>query len=363
MSEEKWQDTSSQLIDMISDAFHRNAQLNIIGGGTKSFLGSLASSSVGSIETSGHCGVLVYEPKELVLQARCGTPITEIEEILSGHGQMLGFEPPHFGEGATLGGVVAAGLSGPVRPYSGAARDFVLGVSLVNGKAEQISFGGRVMKNVAGYDVSRLMCGALGTLGLLLDVSLKVIPRPQYEMTCCLDMQADEALAEMLALSRASTPVTGTCYIDHVLYVRLAGNESSVRAAQKSLGGEEHDHGKLFWYQLREQEMSFYSSEEDIWRLSVPPSTPIDKSAPYLIEWGGAQRWYRELDRDKAQQLAGNGHATLFRTAFRPASRTASSEVDRFHPLSPELAEIHLGLKSAFDPARIFNPGRMYADI
>jgi glycolate oxidase FAD binding subunit len=359
MSEEKWQDTSSQLTDTVSDAFHHNRQLNIIGGGTKSFLGSPASNVTGVIETSSHSGVLVYEPKELVLQTRCGTPISEIEEILSGQGQMLGFEPPHFGEGATLGGTVAAGLSGPVRPYSGAVRDFVLGVNLINGKAEQISFGGRVMKNVAGYDVSRLMVGAMGTLGLLLDVSLKVIPHPQYEITCCFEMAPDEALAKMLALSRVSIPVTGTCYFDQLLYVRLAGNEASVRAAQKSLGGEEHDRGKLFWRDLREQDMSFFSPEEDLWRLSVAPSTPIDTSAAYLIEWGGAQRWYRQLDKDKAERLAESGHATLFRTAFR----AASSSVDRFQALSPEIAGIHLSLKSTFDPARVFNPGRMYADI
>jgi glycolate oxidase FAD binding subunit len=355
MSEENWQDTSSQLIETVSDAWRHNKQLNITGGNTKSFLGSPASRSEVSITTTSHRGIMAYEPKELVLQARCGTPIAVIEETLSEQGQMLGFEPPHFGDCATLGGTVAAGLSGSARPYSGAVRDFVLGVNLINGKAEEISFGGQVMKNVAGYDVSRLMVGAMGTLGLLLDVSLKVIPLPQHEITCCFEMQPDEALAKMLALSRASIPVTGTCYLNQLLYVRLAGNEASVRATQKSLGGEEHD--RLFWRDLREQELSFYSGQEDIWRISVSPSTAINTGAPYLIEWGGAQRWYQRLDREEARHLAedGSGHATLF--------RTSSSAADRFHPLSAGLAEIHLGLKNAFDPGRVFNPGRMYADI
>ncbi|MDK1024974.1 MAG: glycolate oxidase subunit GlcE [Gammaproteobacteria bacterium] len=356
MSEEKWQDTSSQLIETVSDAYHHNKQLNITGGGSKSFLGSPGTSVEDSIITTSHCGVLLYEPKELVLQARCGTPIAEIEKLLSDEAQMLGFEPPHFGDCATVGGAVASGLSGPMRPYAGAARDFVLGVNLINGKGEQISFGGRVMKNVAGYDVSRLMVGAMGTLGLIMDVSLKVIPLPRHEITCCFEMQPDAALNKMLGLSRVSLPVTGTCYFDHMLYVRLAGNEASVRAARKSLGGEEYDQGKLFWRNLRDQDMNFYS-QEDIWRLSVSPSTPIDTGTPYLIEWGGAQRWYQRLDREKAEQLAenGSGHATLF--------RTSSSEAARFHPLSPELAEIHKRLKYAFDPGRVFNPGRMYADI
>ena len=231
----------------------------------------------------------------------------------------------------------------------------MLGVNLVNGKAEQVSFGGRVMKNVAGYDVSRLMVGAMGTLGLLLDVSLKVIPSPSYESTCCFEMSAEDALSKMLALSRVSFPVTGTCYYDGVLYVRLGGNESTVRTARKSLGGEEYGRSKPFWEDLRDQRMSFFASQEDLWRLSVPAATPIEASTDYLVEWGGAQRWYKQLDKEQALQLAGNGHATLF--------RTGSSAVDRFHPLSPELAEIHLNLKSVFDPDRLFNPGRMYVDI
>lgn len=355
MSEEKWQDASSQLIETVSDAYRHNKQLNITGGGSKSFLGSPGNRVDESITTTSHSGVLLYEPKELVLQARCGTLIADIEKILSDEGQMLGFEPPHFGACATVGGAVAAGLSGPMRPYSGAARDFVLGINLINGKGEQISFGGRVMKNVAGYDVSRLMVGAMGTLGLIIDVSLKVIPLPRHEITCCFEMQPDAALIKMLGLSRESVPVTATCYFDHMLYVRLAGNEASVRAAQKSLGGEEHDQGKLFWRNLRDQAMNFYAVEEDIWRLSVSPSTVIYTGAPYLIEWGGAQRWYQQLDREGAERLAKNGHATLF--------RTSSSETNRFQSLSPGLVEIHKRLKYTFDPGRVFNPGRMYADI
>jgi len=351
------QDHTLRLIETVTDAYHNSRQLNITGGGSKSFLGCPANNRNDSIATTAHTGIVTYEPKELVLQARCGTPIDEIDNILSEEGQMLGFEPPQFTGGATIGGAVAAGLSGPVRPYSGSVRDFVLGVNLINGRAEQIAFGGKVMKNVAGYDVSRLMVGAMGTLGLILDVSLRLLPSPQAEMTCCFEVDQEQALRKMLELSRGSMPVTGTCYLDRVLYVRLAGNAASVREARKVLGGEEYSQDKSFWSDLRDQRSAFFSADADLWRLSVSPATPIECDMPCLIEWGGAQRWYQQLSKEQAQlhAEAGSGHATLF--------RTSSSETDRFHPLQPGLAEIHKRLKNTFDPGAVFNPGRMYADI
>lgn len=357
MSKEIAQDLTSYLIETVSEASSKDQQLNIIAGNSKSFLGSPIQDDVASISTASHSGVIAYEPTELMLRARCGTPISEIEKILSVEGQMLGFEPPHFGNSATLGGTIASGLSGPVRPYSGSARDFVLGVILINGKGEQIGFGGQVMKNVAGYDVSRLMVGAMGTLGLIADVSLKVIPQPELEVTICFEIQPDLALSKLLAFSRSSLPVTATCYLDQKLYVRFAGNESSVRDAQQASGGEYVENSKLFWFDLREQQMDFFTGGDDIWRLSVAPATPIDTDSPYLIEWGGAQRWYQGLTREDAIQRAeqASGHATLF--------RTTSADLDRFHPLPLELNKIHVRLKHVFDPNRVFNPGRMYKNI
>jgi glycolate oxidase FAD binding subunit len=280
---------------------------------------------------------------------------------------MLAFEPPHFGVGATLGGCVATGLSGPRRASAGSVRDFVLGVRMLDGRGDDLSFGGQVMKNVAGYDISRLMTGSMGTLGLLLEVSLKVLPLPPTEITLRLPMTEAEAIEKMNFWAGQPLPISATCFCNGELILRLSGAAPAVRAARATLGGEEIAKGTCFWESLREQTHSFFKPGKQLWRLSIKSTTPplsLPLQAEQLIEWGGALRWL-SLDSDadtKAVQLAvrgaaqdTGGHATLFR------SEGARATV--FHPLSPAMLNIHRRLKEKFDPMRVFNPGRMYPEI
>jgi glycolate oxidase FAD binding subunit len=280
-----------------------------------------------------------------------------IESALSEHGQMLGFEPPRFGAGATLGGTIACGFSGPRRPFAGSARDFVLGCKLLNGQGEIVSFGGEVMKNVAGFDVSRLMVGALGTLGVLLQVSLKVLPRPSCETTLSFECTADAARERMLRWSSRALPVSALAYDDGLLRVRLSGAEPAVRAAQQQLGGDASDTSGAYWIELREQTLPFFRGTGDLWRISVPPAAPVSFiEGECLIDWGGALRWVRTEAAASAIFAAAEkagGHALLFR---------ASRGEGRFQPLGPPLRTLHRRLKQAFDPHGIFNIGRMYED-
>ena len=332
--------------------------LSIRGSGSKSFLGRIPAGE--PLETAGHRGIVNYQPKELVVTARCGTTIEEIEAALAEQGQILPFEPPRFGPEATVGGTIACGLSGPARPYLGAARDLVLGVRVLTGRAEVLRFGGEVMKNVAGYDISRLMTGAFGTLGLLLDVSLKVLPRPATTRTLVLERSPAQAIELMNRWAGQPLPVTATCYDGECLFLRLAGAEKGVSRAATDIGGEPLEDAEGFWRDaIREQGHEFFAGEAPLWRLSVPQSAPpIDLPGRQLVEWGGAQRWLRgdatgEAIRAKAEQV--RGHATLFRGGDR------TGEV--FHPLPAPLMSLHRNLKRAFDPRGLLNPGRMYADL
>jgi glycolate oxidase FAD binding subunit len=292
----------------------------------------------------------------LVITARGGTPLRELEATLAEKGQMLPFEPPHFGPRATLGGTIACGLSGPRRPYAGAARDFVLGTRVLNGRGEILRFGGEVMKNVAGYDVSRLMVGALGTLGIMLDVSLKVLPKPVEEITLAQPGTAAEALEIMNRWAGQPLPLSAGCFDGDRLYLRLSGAAAGVNAARALIGGDLVDDGPAFWDSLREHTHPFFRGAAPLWRLSVPPGAPpLPLSDETLYDWGGAQRWL-ETDEtpDRIREVAAqvSGHATLFRGGDR------SGEV--FHPLARPLEALHRNLKQAFDPHGIFNPGRMY---
>jgi glycolate oxidase FAD binding subunit len=300
-----------------------------------------------------------YEPTELVITARCGTPLAEIEAVLAERNQMLAFEPPHFGEGATLGGAIAAGLSGPRRADAGAVRDFVLGAKSMDGKGEVLGFGGQVMKNVAGYDVSRLMAGSLGTLGLLLEVSVKVLPRAFCETTLRFETGEIEAIRKLNEWGGQPLPISASCWLDGMLMLRLSGAQAAVEAAIKSLGGEVVHDADPFWASLREQQHPFFEGEGALWRLSVPSTTSaIVLKGRQMIEWGGAQRWLRaESDHATAESIrrtvaATGGHATLF--------RGGDKSVGVFQPLAPGVAKIHERLKAAFDPSHVFNPGRMY---
>jgi glycolate oxidase FAD binding subunit len=339
------------------------APLRLRGGGTKDFYGQSLEGAV--LDTGAYAGIVDYDPTELVITARAGTRLAEIERTMHAAGQMLAFEPPHFGERATLGGCIATGLSGPRRAFSGAARDLVLGVRILDGKGEDLSFGGRVMKNVAGFDVARLMTGALGTLGLLLEVSLKCLPRPKVEATRVFECAADEAIRRTNEWGGKPLPISATCYCAGELAVRLSGTASGVEAAERKLGGVVRSDGEAFWRSVREQTHPYFTPSVDgtspLWRLSVKPTSPhADLGGEQLIEWGGALRWLvagerTDAGRVRAWAQSNGGHATLFRAADKSAGA--------FHPLPEPLLVLHRRLKSTFDPAGVFNPGRLYADM
>jgi glycolate oxidase FAD binding subunit len=341
-------DISTSLAETVRDAAAARTPLAIHGSGSKRFLtGDIDSAP---LDVTGHRGIVSYEPTELVLTARAGTLLREIETALAEKNQMLGFEPPHFGPKATLGGTIACNLSGPHRPYSGAARDFVLGTRIINGKGEVLKFGGQVMKNVAGYDVSRLMAGSYGTLGVLLEISLKVLPKPAQEMTLTFQMGADEAVRRMNTWAGQPLPLSAACYLGDTLYIRLSGTDKGVRAAHIKLGGEQDTQGAAFWQELREHQLLFFAGEAPLWRLSVPSAAPLlDLPGKWLLDWGGAQRWLRTpantIDVQRAAEAVG-GHAILFRNAQQPSSVRLSN------PATSRLAH---ELRRAFDPSSIFN--------
>ena len=339
----------------IAEASAAGTPLRLRGGGTKDFYGHEPRGEL--VELAGYSGIVAYEPKELVLTVRAGTPLGEVEKALADERQLLPFEPPHYGSGrATIGGAVAAGLSGPRRPYAGAVRDFVLGARIVNGKGEDLSFGGRVIKNVAGYDVSRLMAGALGTLGAITEVSFTVLPRPATEATVSYQVGEAEATRRVNAWAGQPLPVTATAWVAGRLLERLAGAESAVRAARAKMGGDEAADLPDFWAALRDHRIAFFSGAEPLWRVSVPQTTPpMELGAAPLVEWGGGLRWLRgALDpaRVRAEAARAGGHATLFRGGDKSAGV--------FQPLEPAMLKVHRRLKAAFDPAGILNPGRMY---
>ncbi|MGH8556699.1 MAG: glycolate oxidase subunit GlcE [Methylococcales bacterium] len=349
------QDISKDLQSDVMDAIARARPLCIQGGGSKSFYGREARGRV--LNVSEHCGILHYEASELVITARCGTPLEVIETSLAEQGQMLGFEPPRFGLRPTLGGAVASGLSGPRRPFSGSVRDFVLGCRIINGRGEILSFGGEVMKNVAGYDLSRLMAGSLGTLAVLLEVSLKVIPRPEMELTLRQEMNEPEAIEKMNSWMGRALPISALAWHRGLGYIRLSGGRYAVTAASRILGGEQIESEPEFWSLLRDQKLPFFCEPGNLWRLSLESAAPvIELSGDWFYEWGGAQRWF--VSQNSAQSLFETasiygGHATLFRA---DANRESV-----FQPLSEEVGRIHQRLKMAFDPHGMLNPGRIYS--
>ena len=348
-------DLSASLADRVRAAIADDTPLSIVGGGSKAFLGRPTQAL--PLEVGDHRGIVRHEPTELVITARGGTRLRELESALEERGQMLAFEPPRFADSDTLGGTVAAAQSGPRRPYAGAVRDFVLGVRLLDGKAETLSFGGEVMKNVAGYDLSRLMVGAMGTLGVLLEVSLKVLPMPECETTLRFELDAARAVEKMNEWARFPLPLSGAFHDSGRLHLRLSGSTPGVEAAAAKLGGERNDHPEA-WSGLRDHRSAFFRRPGALWRISVPPaSAPLDLPGETLIDWGGALRWTRSeapapAVRDAA--ASAGGHAMLFRNGDRGG--------DIYHPLSPGLERLHRRLKDAFDPRRLLNRGRMYPD-
>jgi glycolate oxidase FAD binding subunit len=337
--------------------------LRIRGGGTKDFYGGALEGEV--LDTQVYAGIIDYEPNELVITARAGTSLAAIESAMRARGQMLAFEPPRYGQGGTLGGAVASGLSGPRRPYAGAVRDVVLGVKVLDGAGEHLSFGGRVMKNVAGFDVSRLMTGALGTLGVITEVSLKCLPMPRAEATVAFDCSADEAIRRGNEWGGQPLPLSATCFHDGGFAVRLSGAQPAVQAAIAKLGGEPRPEADPFWASVRDQSHKFFANAategKPVWRLSVRSTAPYtDLGADQLIEWGGALRWLAGGDRVDNSKVrvwaaAQGGHATLF--------RSADKAVEPFHPLDQALAAVHRKLKAVFDPHGVFNRGRLVTNM
>jgi glycolate oxidase FAD binding subunit len=350
----------------IRAAVAARAPLRIRGGGTKDFYGQALAGDV--LDTTACEGIVDYDPTELVITVRAGTRLAHVERVMRAEGQMIACEPPRFGEEATIGGFVAAGLSGPRRPYAAAVRDLVLGIRIVDGKGDDLRFGGRVMKNVAGFDVARLMTGALGTLGVISEVSLRCMPMPKAETTRVLQCSADEAIRMTNEWGGKPLPITATCYHAGRLAVRLSGTAAAVEAAVAKIGGmalPNNDRGGAFWRSVREQTQPFFlaaaSPGSTLWRLSVKPTAPYtDLDGDQLIEWGGALRWLHASDRTIATRVRGwasglGGHATLYRAADKTSGV--------FQPLPESLHALHRRLKAAFDPAGVLNPGRLYPDF
>jgi glycolate oxidase FAD binding subunit len=342
--------------DTLAEASRDANPVVIRGGGSKSFYGRPVQGR--TLDVSAHTGIIDYTPPELVVSARAGTPLSELESTLAAENQMLPFEPPHFGPAATLGGTIACGLSGPRRPWAGAARDFVLGITCLNASGELLRFGGKVMKNVAGYDLSRTLTGSLGTLAVLLDIHLKVLPRAEHELTLCREASETEAIAHFNRWAGQPLPLSAACHADGQLHVRLSGFEQGVKAAADSLGGDIQQEADDFWHGLREHTLPFFAGEAPLWRVSLPPaSPPLSIDGHTLLDWGGAQRWLRTdapADTVREAAHAAGGHATRFRDTDRD---------DVFHPLAPGILALQQRLKASFDPAGILNPGRMYREL
>ena len=343
----------SELSEHIRKAAAEKRPLRIRGGGTKDFYAYKLEGE--PLEVTGYRGVVDYEPSELVLTARAGTPLTEVEDTLSKGGQMLAFEPPYFGSLATLGGCVAAGLSGPRRVSAGSVRDFVLGTRVLNGQAEDLKFGGQVMKNVAGFDVSRLMAGSLGTLGVILEVSLKVLPRPEEEQTLRFQMHQAKAIDTMNRWAGQPLPISATCHTGGALTVRLSGSKLGVDAARTRLGGDAVADGPAFWRAVREQTLEAFRGS--LWRLSIAPTAPpLGLPGNQVIEWNGSLRWVAtDAPAEEVFQAArrAGGHATRFR------GETSGPIVQ----LDPGVLALHQRIKAALDPDGIFGPHRLHPEL
>lgn len=348
-------DITQEIIDRVNGARANNTPLNIIGGNSKSSLGRTLTGE--PLHMSAHSGIVSYQPVELIMTARAGTPISEIEAALAAQGQTMAFEPPSYNDKATIGGTLACNTSGAARPWTGSVRDAVTGIKLINGKGELLNFGGQVLKNVAGYDASRLQAGALGTLGVITQVSFKVMPKPQSTVTLIEPMAAEEAIAKMNKLAGTAKPLTGACWVDNKLYLRLSGAKSAVEGTLAQWDGTllEQDHN--FWHALKEQQLPFFGDNKPLWRFSVNSAAAhFIPHQPWLIDWAGALRWcsaneQQEQMEDYATQA--KGQVSLYRGGDRAT--------DVFHHQPIALRGIQQRLKQTFDPQNIFNRGRLYS--
>jgi glycolate oxidase FAD binding subunit len=347
-------DLTETLAEQVHAAAAAHQPLRLVGGDTKSFYGRAVAGE--PLSLAGHAGVTDYKPSELVITARAGTRLADIEALLEANDQMLAFEPPSTGGASTIGGVVAAGLSGPRRPFVGAVRDYVLGVTVLDGLGRRLRFGGTVFKNVAGFDAFRLMAGAQGGLGVILDVSLRVTPKPRAEAALVFEMGWSDAQGRIAALMRRPMSLSAAAHHQGRLHLRLSGPEAAVAAARTELGGQDDAPG--FWESVRHFTHPAFTAPQGLWRLSVPPLARVDLPGEAFIDWGGAQRWIAAGEDPTTIRVAAasaGGHATHF-------YGTGPLEAP-FAPLAPAVHALHRRLKAALDPAGILNPGRLYPDL
>jgi len=345
-------DLTQVLANQVRRAAAGRTPLRIVGGDTKAFYGRRVGGE--PLSLAGHHGIVSYDPSELVITARAGTPLAEIEARLAEHGQRLAFEPPRFGAASTIGGVVAAGLSGQRRPFAGAVRDCVLGAVILDGEGRRLAFGGQVFKNVAGFDLFRLQAGALGCLGVILEVSLRVTPKPRQEAGLALELHSADARTLVTQLMRRPTPLSGAFHDGERLHLRLSGGEAGVEAMARELGGEAE--AIEIWDEAR-----VWSATDGppLWRVSLPQTAPLPDVGRLIgWDWAGSQAWFRsEAEPQTMWRAAANvgGHATLFRGAQHGA--------EVFQPLAPAMLALHQRVKAALDPAGVLNPGRMYGAL
>jgi len=348
------QDDSARLLDQVRSAIERGQGLRIRGGNSKAFLGRPVEAE--ELDTRSHSGVVHYDPTELVVTVRSGTRVSDLNALLAAEGQNLPPEAPDFDGRATVGGMVASALAGPRRPWAGSVRDFVLGTRVITGQGRHLRFGGEVMKNVAGYDFSRLLAGSHGCLGLITEVSLKVLPLPRRACSLALDVDAATAMDMLTQWRRDDLPVSGAFHWKQRLHVRLEGGEATVDAARARLGGDEIDSG--IWTELRERKLAFFDTSLPLWRLSVPWQTRLEPlPGEVLLDWAGAQRWLAsDAPPQSIRAIAASlgGHAACY---------TPGIDDTPFQLLPEALMRFHRRLKAQVDPHGIFNHGRMYAGL
>ncbi len=352
-------DITNSLLEQVTVAAKQQFPLVITGGDSKKFYGNNVEGE--KISTAGHTGIIEYQPSELVVTVRSGTLLSKLEAELKANNQMLAFEPPQHSANTTIGGIVACGLSGPRRAACGAARDFVLGTTIINGKAEKLRFGGQVMKNVAGYDASRLMVGAQGTLGVLLDISLKVLPVNETEISLQLKTEASEAGKKIQHWLRQGLPISASCFLKDTLHIRLGSTHSAVK---HSLEVIKHDFSTEeinndFWLQIKNQSHDFFTKTNNLWRCSHQATSELYENTEHqLLEWNGALRWiHSEKNLHTVAEKYG-GHVQRY-----PLTNSSEVTSDIFQPLPAAMLKIHQRLKQAFDPDNILNPRRLYADL
>jgi len=354
------QDQTEALVTQVHQALETKTPVNIVGGGSKAFLGKSVDAQ--TLDMNGHVGVVSYEPTELVVTVRTGTPMSELNALLAQNRQTLPFEPPVFGSG-TIGGVLACGLSGPARPFAGAARDYVLGMRVINGQGQALRFGGEVMKNVAGYDAARLHVGAYGTLGVLLEASMKVLPLPEAQITLRHELTQANDNTGLVRMMRQPLPLSAATIINNSQYIRLSGSESAVRAAAKTCGGDVVPDGEAFWQSIRELTHEFFNDQRPLWRLSVPEFSPLiqgDIDGEWLLDWAGAQRFLKtntDASTIFSAATAASGHASCY------SANKMANNVPLFQPLEGAMLSLQSRLRDSFDAHRLFNPGRYHPEM